>query len=341
MQQPWSLSSSSSSGPHGDILGPDLPDIWTPIATPPPLPPLNQDSSTKLTPTIIDGKSIAEEIRAGISEEVRQMKDAIKKVPGLAVVLVGQRMDSKNYVEYKTKACQEVGIESLLAEFSEDCPEEDIVNAVTELNRDPSVHGILVQLPLPKHMDEERILSAVSVEKDVDGFHPSNVGNLAVRGREPLFVPCAAKACIELLIRSGVELRGSNVAVVGRSKVVGLPTSLLLQRHHATVSNVHAFTRNPGDITCQADIVISAAGVPNLVRRSWLKRGSIVIDFGTNRVEDTDSELGYCVTGDVCYEEALQVVSAITPVPGGAGPVTIAMLLSNTLESAKRTYGFN
>ncbi|KAJ6811773.1 bifunctional protein FolD 1, mitochondrial-like [Iris pallida] len=341
-RQPWSLEPLSStffSSSYSYILGPDLPDIWTPLA-PPPLSSLNQDS-TKLIPTIIDGKSIAEEIRAVISEEVRQMKDTIKKVPGLAVVLVGQRRDSETYVRNKTKACQEVGIASLLAELSEDCREEDILNAVTSFNRDPSVHGILVQLPLPKHMDEDKILTAISVEKDVDGFHPLNVGNLALRGREPLFIPCATKACIELLIRSGVELRGRNVAVIGRSKVVGLPTSLLLQRHHATVSNVHAFTKNPEDITREADVVISAAGVPNLVRRSWLKRGSIVIDVGTNPVEDPSSEHGYYLTGDVCYEEALQVVSAITPVPGGVGPVTIAMLLSNTLESAKRAYGFS
>ncbi|KAG1346884.1 hypothetical protein COCNU_06G007130 [Cocos nucifera] len=243
------------------ILGPDLPDIWNPPGSTPPSPPPSQiPVDFELIPTIINGKSIAEEIRSGIAKE---------------------------------------------------------------------------------HMNEEKILNAVSLEKDVDGFHPLNMGNLALRDREPLFIPCAAKACIELLLRSGVDLMGKNVAVIGRSKVVGLPLSLLLQRHHATVSIIHAFTKNPEDITREADIVISAAGVAHLVRRSWLKKGTIVIDVGTNPIEDPSSEHGYCLLGDVCYEEALQAVSAITPVPGGVGPVTIAMLLSNTLDSAKRAYGLS
>ncbi|XP_018680101.2 bifunctional protein FolD 1, mitochondrial isoform X1 [Musa acuminata AAA Group] len=327
------------------ILGPDLPDIW---ATPGSIsPPAESESGAtmavdaELAPTIIDGKSIAEEIKLGIAKEVHRMKDTIKKVPGLAVVLVGQRRDSQTYVRNKIKACEEVGIRSLMAELSEECAEDEVLNAVSEFNQDPSVHGVLVQLPLPQHMDEDTILGAVSLQKDVDGFHPLNMGNLALRGREPLFIPCAAKACIELLLRSGIKLKGKNVAVIGRSNVVGLPTTLLLQRHHATVSVVHAFTNNPEDVTRVADIVISAAGVPNLVRGSWLKRGAIVIDVGTNPIEDPSLEHGYYLRGDVCYEEALQVASAITPVPGGVGPVTVAMLLSNTLDSAKRFYGIN
>ncbi|XP_019707512.1 bifunctional protein FolD 1, mitochondrial isoform X2 [Elaeis guineensis] len=308
------------------ILGPDLPDIWSPPRSTPPCPPPSQ------TP---------DEIRSGIVKEVYQMKESISKVPGLAVVLVGQRRDSQTYVRHKIKACQEVGIRSLTAELPDDCPEDEVVNTVSSFNEDPSIHGILVQLPLPQHMNEEKLLNAVSLEKDVDGFHPLNMGNLALRDREPLFIPCAAKACIELLLRSGVDLKGKNVAVIGRSKVVGLPLSLLLQRHHATVSIIHAFTKNPEDITRGADIVISAAGVANLVRGSWLKKGTIVIDVGTNPIEDPSSEHGYYLSGDVCYEEALQVVSAITPVPGGVGPVTIAVLLSNTLDSAKRAYGLS
>ncbi|XP_010926053.1 bifunctional protein FolD 1, mitochondrial isoform X1 [Elaeis guineensis] len=324
------------------ILGPDLPDIWSPPRSTPPCPPPSQTPvDFELIPTIIDGKSIADEIRSGIVKEVYQMKESISKVPGLAVVLVGQRRDSQTYVRHKIKACQEVGIRSLTAELPDDCPEDEVVNTVSSFNEDPSIHGILVQLPLPQHMNEEKLLNAVSLEKDVDGFHPLNMGNLALRDREPLFIPCAAKACIELLLRSGVDLKGKNVAVIGRSKVVGLPLSLLLQRHHATVSIIHAFTKNPEDITRGADIVISAAGVANLVRGSWLKKGTIVIDVGTNPIEDPSSEHGYYLSGDVCYEEALQVVSAITPVPGGVGPVTIAVLLSNTLDSAKRAYGLS
>ncbi|XP_020674441.1 bifunctional protein FolD 1, mitochondrial isoform X1 [Dendrobium catenatum] len=335
-ERAWRLSSSY-------ILGPDLPDIWKhPSSAPPTLPSHSTNQGgDDLNPTIINGKIIAEELRTGIAAEIRQMKDATGKIPGLAVVLVGKRRDSQSYVRHKIRDCEEVGINSFLDELPEDCPQDDVVNAVSNFNKDPSVHGILVQLPLPKHMDEEKVLNTISLEKDVDGFHPLNVGNLAIRGREPLFIPCAAKACIELLLRSGVELVGKNVVVIGRSRVVGLPTSLLLQRHHATVSVVHAHSKDPDRITREADIVISAAGVPNLVRRNWLKRGAVVIDVGTSPVDDPSSEHGYCLTGDVCYEEALQLVSAITPVPGGVGPVTVAMLLSNTLDSAKRAFGLS
>uniref|UniRef100_A0A0E0LZW4 Methenyltetrahydrofolate cyclohydrolase n=1 Tax=Oryza punctata TaxID=4537 RepID=A0A0E0LZW4_ORYPU len=323
------------------LLGPDIPDAWDPpprsAARPPP--PSGAGVDYESTATIIDGKSVAEDIRFQIAEEVRQMKNAVGHVPGLAVVLVGDRRDSESYVRYKIKGCEEVGIKSLLAELPGNCTEDVVVDSVSRFNEDPSVHGILVQLPLPQHMDEERILSAISLEKDVDGFHPLNVGNLALRSRKPLFVPCAAKACLELLLQSGIELMGKHVTVIGRSKVVGLPTSLLLQRHHATVSIIHAFTTNPEEITRQSDIVISAAGVANLVRGSWLKKGAVVIDVGTNPIEDPTSDYGYRLTGDVCFEEAVKVASAITPVPGGVGPVTIAMLLASTLDSAKLAYG--
>ncbi|KAK3133109.1 hypothetical protein QOZ80_6AG0532430 [Eleusine coracana subsp. coracana] len=325
------------------VLGPDFPDTWhhTPCDGTRPHPLRGDGVNTDRAATIIDGKSIAEDIRLHIAEEVHQMKSTVGHVPGLAVVLVGDRRDSESYVRYKTKGCEEVGIKSLLAKLPGNCTENEVMDSVARYNEDPSVHGILVQLPLPKHMDEERILSVVSLEKDVDGFHPLNVGNLALRSRKPLFVPCAAKACIELLLQSGIELMGKHVTVIGRSKVVGLPTSLLLQRHHATVSVIHAFTTNPEEITRESDIVISAAGVANLVRGSWLKKGAIVIDVGTNPVEDSTSDYGYRLTGDVCFEEAVKVASAITPVPGGVGPVTIAMLLANTLDSAKRVYGLS
>lgn len=190
------------------------------------------------------------------------------------------------------------------------------------------------------HMDEAKILNELSIEKDVDGFHPLNMGNLAMRGREPLFISCTPKGCIELLIRSGVEIMGKNAVVIGTSNIVGLPTSLLLQRHHATVNIVHEHTKHPEEITREADIVITAAGVPDLVRGSWLKPGAVVIDVGTFPVEDPSCEFGYRFLGDVCYEEAARVVSAITPVPGGVGPMTVAMLLYNTLDAAKRKYNF-
>ncbi|KAL8214844.1 hypothetical protein R6Q57_004293 [Mikania cordata] len=201
-------------------------------------------------------------------------------------------------------------------------------------NVDPSFHGILVQLPLPQHLNEEKILDVLKLEKDVDGFHPMNMGNLAMRGREPLFIPCTPKGCVELLIRYGVEIMGKKAVVIGRSNIVGLPTSLLLQRHHATVTIVTALTSKPEEITREADILISGVGVPNMVRGSWVKPGAVVVDVGTYPIEDTSCVLGYRLIGDVCYEEASRVASLITPVPGGVGPMTIAMLLYNTIESA-------
>lgn len=318
----------------------DLPDTWGSNSNyydPQSIP---KYSSEQLAATI-DGKSIAEEIRSRITSEVCRMKEIIGEVPGLAVILVGQRRDSQTYVRNKIKACEEAGIKSLMTELPENCKEEEVINAVSSFNEDPSIHGILVQLPLPQHLDEEKILNSVKLEKDVDGFHPLNMGNLAMRGKEPLFISCTPKGCVELLIRSGVEIMGKNAVVIGRSNIVGLPTSLLLQRHHATVSIVNAFTKNPEQITCEADIVIAATGVPNLVRGHWLKPGAVVIDVGTCPIEDPSSEFGYRLTGDVCYEEAVRVASAITPVPGGVGPMTIAMLLFNTLDSAKRIFHFN
>ncbi|RDX94931.1 Bifunctional protein FolD 1, mitochondrial, partial [Mucuna pruriens] len=309
----------------------DLPDFWIP------------NSSCQInekTPVVLDGKLISMEIKSKIAAKVRQMKKCLGKVPGLAVILVGQRRDSQTYVRNKIMACEEVGIKSLVTELPTDCAASDVQNAIMRFNKDPSIHGILVQLPLPQHLHEEKVLDALCLEKDVDGFHPINVGNLAIRGGEPLFTPCTPKGCIELLIRSGVEIMGKKAVVIGRSNIVGLPTSLLLQRHHATVTVIHAFTENPEQIISEADIVVSAAGVPNLVRGKWIKPGATVIDVGTTPVEDPDCEDGYRLTGDICYEEAIEVASIITPVPGGVGPMTVAMLLCNTLDSAKRMLNF-
>lgn len=288
----------------------------------------------------IDGQLIAEEIRLGISAEVSRMKASTGEVPGLAVILVGQRRDSQAYVRNKIAACEEVGIKFVLTELPENCTENEICGALTGFDKDSSIHGVLVQLPLPQHLNEERILDAIRLEKDVDGVHPLNIGNLAMHGREPLFIPCTPKGCVELLLRSDVEIMGKKAAVIGRSNIVGLPTSLLLQRYHATVSIVHPFTKYPEKITREADILVAAAGVPNLVRGSWINPGAVVIDVGTNPIEDPSCENGYRLTGDVCYEEAVKVASAVTPVPGGVGPMTVAMLLLNTLESARRALNF-
>ncbi|KAH7426927.1 hypothetical protein KP509_10G022400 [Ceratopteris richardii] len=297
-------------------------------------------AKTEFTATIIDGKLIAEEIRQEIAEEIMRLKSQTNgKVPGLAVVLVGSRKDSETYVRSKKKACKEVGIISLEENLPVDSSEEEVLNIVRKFNDDPSVHGILVQLPLPKHMNEERVLAAISVEKDVDGFHPLNIGKLAMQGRTPLFVPCTPRGCIELLLRSNVEIKGKRAVVIGRSNIVGTPAAMLLQRNQATVTVVHSYTPNPAEITREADIVIAAVGVAHLVRGDWIKPGAVVIDVGINPIEDPSAKKGYRLVGDVCFKEAAMKASAITPVPGGVGPMTIAMLLRNTLDSAKRAYG--
>ncbi|XP_057840069.2 bifunctional protein FolD 2 isoform X1 [Cryptomeria japonica] len=323
------------------LLGWNMPDRWTlPLNWHPPAA-LPDPNSMEPIAAVIDGKAIAQEIRNEVAVEVSKMRDALGKVPGLAVVLVGARKDSETYVRSKKKACVEAGIASLGIDLPEDSSEEEVEKAVRTFNDDPSIHGVLVQLPLPQHINEEKILNTISIEKDVDGFHPLNIGRLAMQGRKPLFVPCTPKGCIELLLRSGIDMMGKKAVVIGRSNIVGMPVSMLLQRHNATVTIVHSYTKNPTDFTREADILVAAAGVPNLVRGDWLKPGAVVIDVGINAVEDPNAKRGYRLVGDVCYEEASRIASAITPVPGGVGPMTIAMLLSNTLESAKRAYGFN
>ncbi|CAL5404442.1 unnamed protein product [Camellia sinensis] len=321
------------------LLSHDLPDVWTSNSMHCDPPSIGECYNERRA-RVIDGKSMAAKIIAGIGGEVIRMQESIGKVPGLAVILVGERKDSETYVRNKRKACEEAGINFVMTKLLNNCTEDEVCEALLRYNENPSVHGILVQLPLPHHLDEEKILNVLNLEKDVDGFHPVHMGNLAMSGREPLFIPCTPKGCIELLVRSDVEIMGKNAVVIGRSNIVGLPASLLLQRHHATVSTVHAFTKNPEHITSEADIVVTAAGVPNLVRGNWLKPGAVVIDVGTYPIEDPSFEQGYRLLGDVCYEEAVMVASAITPVPGGVGPMTIAMLLSNTLDSAKRAYNF-
>nr|XP_017221264.1 PREDICTED: bifunctional protein FolD 1, mitochondrial-like isoform X3 [Daucus carota subsp. sativus] len=291
------------------------------------------------TCAIIDGKSIANDIKSSVADEINKMKNCIGKCPGLGIVLVGQRHDSHTFIRLKLRACHEVGIATFLKQLPEDCSQDEVYHVVSKLNDDPDVHGVIVQLPLPRHLNEDKVVEFVSPEKDVDGLHPLNIGMLAM-GRDPFFIPCAPKACIELLLRQGIEITGSRVVVLGKSKISGLPISLLLQSHLATVSTLHAFTDNPEHVTRQADIVVSDVGNPNVVRGHWLKPGAIVIDMGATQVKDSSRQCGFRITGDVCYEEANKVVSAITPVPGGAGPVTISMLLSNTLESAKRAFRF-
>lgn len=286
--------------------------------------------------SIIDGKAIAQTIRSEIAAEVRRLSGTHSKVPGLAVVIVGHRKDSQSYVRMKRKACAEVGIKSFDIDLPEQVPEAELIGKVHELNADPDVHGILVQLPLPKHINEEKVLSEISLEKDVDGFHPLNIGKLAMKGREPLFVPCTPKGCLELLSRSGISIRGKKAVVVGRSNIVGLPVSLLLLKADATVTIVHSHTDDHESIIREADIIIAAAGQAMMIKGSWIKPGAAVIDVGTNSIDDPSKKSGYRLVGDVDYKEACKVAGWVTPVPGGVGPMTVAMLLKNTLDGAKR-----
>lgn len=287
---------------------------------------------------IIDGKAIAATIRNEIKSEVDEMKAKTGRVPGLATVLVGGRKDSQTYVRMKKKACAEAGITSFSHDLPGDISQDELLNIVRELNANDEVHGILVQLPLPDHIDTETILSAINLEKDVDGFHPINIGRLSMKQRDPLFVPCTPKGCIELLDRSGIEIEGKQAVVLGRSNIVGLPVAMLLLHRNATLTICHSRTQDLPGVVRQADILIAAVGRPEIVRGDWLKPGVAIIDVGINAVDDPTRERGYRLVGDVAFDEAQEVAGAITPVPGGVGPMTIAMLLRNTLDGAKREF---
>ncbi|MBA3073714.1 MAG: bifunctional methylenetetrahydrofolate dehydrogenase/methenyltetrahydrofolate cyclohydrolase, partial [Anaerolineae bacterium] len=233
------------------------------------------------------------------------------------------------------KACLEAGIESFGHELPATATQAEVEQLVMDLNADPRVNGILVQLPMPSHIDEESVLKAISIEKDVDGFHPLNIGRLAQKGREPLFIPCTPAGCIYLLEKELPKLEGANAVVLGRSNIVGMPVALLLVRANATVTICHSRSRNLPEIIRNADILVAAVGRPEMVKGDWVKPGAVVIDVGINHVDDASRPKGYRIVGDVNYVEVSQVASAITPVPGGVGPMTIAMLLKNTLRAAE------
>lgn len=285
---------------------------------------------------IIDGKAIAQEIREEVKEGVEALVASGGPRPGLATVLVGEDPASHTYVRMKRKASAQVGIESFHHELPATASQEEVEDLVKDLNADESVHGILVQLPLPAGLDEESVLRAIRIEKDVDGFHPINIGRLAQKGREPLFVPCTPAGCITLLKKAGATLEGAQAVVVGRSNIVGMPAALLLVKENSTVTICHSRTKDLPGVCREADVLIAAIGRPEMIRGDWIKPGAYVIDVGVNRVEDSESEKGYKLVGDVAFEEAVEVAGAITPVPGGVGPMTIAGLLSNTLRSAQR-----
>eukprot|EP01133_Synstelium_polycarpum_P014605 gene14605-17270_t len=286
-------------------------------------------TTTTTTAKLIDGKEIAAQVRKGIKEDVDALIASGKRAPGLVVILVGDRVDSQTYVRNKKKTAGDMGFISFDCLLPENTPQDELIEVVRKYNNQPDVDGILVQLPLPAHINEEAVLNEIDISKDVDGFHPLNIGKLSMRGRKALFEPCTPKGCIELLVRSGVKIEGANAVVLGRSNIVGLPVAMLLMNRNATVTICHSKTVNLPQVVAQADILVVAIGQARLVKKDWVKPGAVVIDVGMNYVDNK-------LCGDVDFNEVKEVASYITPVPGGVGPMTIAMLLSNTLISAKR-----
>jgi methylenetetrahydrofolate dehydrogenase (NADP+)/methenyltetrahydrofolate cyclohydrolase len=288
---------------------------------------------------VISGKEMAASIREEVQERVASLKE-LGLTPGLAVVLLGEDPASQVYVRSKNKAATQAGIYSRQITLPEDTSEEELLGVVSGLNADPEIHCILVQLPLPDQIDEVKVLSEIDPAKDVDGFHPVNVGRLA-SGDPDALGPCTPSGVIQMLLRSGNDPAGKHVVVVGRSNIVGRPMAALLLRKapggNATVTVAHSRTPDLGAVTREADILIVATGQPDLIRSDMVKPGAVVIDVGINRVDDDTREKGYRLTGDVAYDEVREVVSAISPVPGGVGPMTIAMLLSHTVEVAARS----
>ena len=287
---------------------------------------------------IIDGKAIGLKVREQVAEDVAEMVAEGYPPPGLATVLVGENPASEVYVRMKQKACAKAGIESFGYTLPATATQQEVENLVAELNADPKVNGILVQLPLPSGLDDERVLNAIDIEKDVDGFHPINIGRLAQKGRESLFVPCTPNGCLYLLDEMNVQIEGANAVVLGRSNIVGMPLALLLVKRDATVTICHSRSQDLPGITRRADILLAAVGRPEMVKADWVKPGAVVIDVGTNRIDDPSTEKGYRLVGDVDFDEVKEVAGMLSPSPGGVGPMTIAMLLRNTVRSAKMAH---
>ncbi|HDS84177.1 MAG TPA: bifunctional methylenetetrahydrofolate dehydrogenase/methenyltetrahydrofolate cyclohydrolase FolD [Phycisphaerales bacterium] len=291
-----------------------------------------------MTAQIIDGKQVAAQMRAELKDSVARLKGQ-GITPGLAVILVGDDPASRSYVTAKEKACEEIGMHSDDNRLPSETTQAKLLGLIDQFNNDPKIHGILVQLPLPAHIDEDAVLLAIDPNKDVDGFHPVNVGRMVV-GQEA-FLPCTPHGVIQLLLRSGVKLSGAEVVIVGRSNIVGKPlANMLIQKSatgNATVTVCHTRTKNIAEHTRRADIVIAAAGRPNTITAEMVKDGAVVIDVGVNRVEDATKKKGYRLVGDVDFEAVSRKASLITPVPGGVGPMTITMLLYNTVLSAEKS----
>ncbi|EAF4500346.1 bifunctional methylenetetrahydrofolate dehydrogenase/methenyltetrahydrofolate cyclohydrolase FolD [Listeria monocytogenes serotype 1/2b] len=281
---------------------------------------------------IIDGKKLAKEIQEKVTREVAELVKEGKK-PGLAVVLVGDNQASRTYVRNKQKRTEEAGMKSVLIELPENVTEEKLLSVVEELNEDKTIHGILVQLPLPEHISEEKVIDTISFDKDVDGFHPVNVGNLFI-GKDS-FVPCTPAGIIELIKSTGTQIEGKRAVVIGRSNIVGKPVAQLLLNENATVTIAHSRTKDLPQVAKEADILVVATGLAKFVKKDYIKPGAIVIDVGMDRDENNK------LCGDVDFDDVVQEAGFITPVPGGVGPMTITMLLANTLKAAKRIWKMN
>ena len=289
---------------------------------------------------IIDGKEISKKLREDLNKEIKDLKKKYNAVPGLAVVQIGNVAASSVYVKAKTKSAKEVGIEVIDHHLEESISEEELLNLIEKLNTQKNVNGILVQLPLPKHMNEQLILDSINPDKDADGFHPLNVGKLSIASHndENLLIPCTPYGCLLMLKGLNIELAGKNAVVVGRSNIVGKPMAQLLIKESCTVTVAHSKTKDLPAVCQNADIVVAAVGRPKMIKGEWIKKGAIVIDVGINRIEvEIDGERKNKLVGDVDYKEAEKNASAITPVPGGVGPMTIACLLRNTTIAFKNS----
>jgi methylenetetrahydrofolate dehydrogenase (NADP+)/methenyltetrahydrofolate cyclohydrolase len=286
-----------------------------------------------MTAKIIDGKAVAQKIQGRVKQDAESLRAKHGITAGLAAVLIGDNPASHTYVGMKNKMCQELGMASVGRTLPGTITQQEAMKVVLDLAEDAKVHGILVQLPLPKHLDTEAILGAVPIEKDIDGFHPVNIGRLAMKNREPLFVPCTPAGVIELIDSVGTPIEGARAVVLGRSNIVGLPAAMLLVHRNATVTICHSRTQN------LPDILVAAIGKAQFVKADWIKPGATVIDVGTNAIPDATKKSGQRLVGDVDFEKAKEVAGAITPVPGGVGPMTIAMLMQNTINAAKRSAG--
>lgn len=283
-----------------------------------------------MTAQIMDGKKISDEIRGEIRAEVERLAGQGIR-PGLVVILVGDDPASQVYVRNKAKACEQLGYHSEVIRMPAETSQEELMEKIAKYNADPAIHGILVQLPLPAHLDEKPVLDAISPEKDVDGFHPINVGKMMIG--EDALLPCTPSGVIEMIKRSGISIAGKHAVVIGRSNIVGKPMSMLLLREHATVTICHSRTPDLPAITSQADILVAAVGRANMVKKEWIKPGAVVIDVGMNRLENGK------LAGDVDFEDAKETAGWLTPVPGGVGPMTITMLMANTMKACKKANG--